>query len=95
MSRQLDVHKTYHITVRGTGAGAISTPTGVLLDGNKDNTPGGDYNATINFQTLASPTLPASFKTKVKAVHKAKPVHVAAKVHARWAGHLATRMGGR
>ena len=94
MSRQLDVHKTYQITIRGTGTGAISTPNGSLLDGNGDNTPGGDYVAPINAGTLTFPA--PTFKSKPTVAHKSSShSHVHLKTVTGWANHLKARMGGR
>ena len=94
MARQLDVHKTYQITIRGTGAGAITTPSGNPLNASTANPSGADYVATIDAGTLAFPT--ANFKSTPSVTHKSTPRHhVAAKSLTGWADHLKTRLGGR
>ncbi len=96
-SHQLDVHKSYRLTIRGTGTGAIVSTTGGALGGTTANpTVGMDYQTTISFATLTLPTT-----AKVKAHHavkatahqavKAAAVHPTAARH--WASHLKARKG--
>jgi len=83
-SRQLSVFRSFRLIVRGTGAGAISSPDGTLLDGNRDNTPGGDYIATINAASLVQPTNKAKAKVVAKSGRNAK-------LTTKWASHLTGR----
>jgi hypothetical protein len=95
MGQQLDTHKTYRLTVSGTAPGGLTGLTGVYLDGNRDNQPGGNYSAPVNSSTLDIPGSSGSARTTrrkvVSGTTSAK--RGGARVKAHWAGHLANRMG--
>ena len=46
--RRRDVHRSYQFTVRGTGPNGVSDGNGLLLDGNRNGAPGGDYHSVID-----------------------------------------------
>jgi hypothetical protein len=46
------MHRTYHVTVIGTGAGGVADVRGVLLDGAGDGQAGSDFVTTLTRSNL-------------------------------------------
>ncbi len=95
MAGHIDVHFTYHIVVNGS-AGGLTGTNGLLLDGDGNHQPGGNYTAPIDFGTLAGPLNVA--KTKKASHHKVAArlaSHAMGHVKAKWADHLTHRKVGK
>jgi photosystem II stability/assembly factor-like uncharacterized protein len=54
----LDLHRVYRLTVNGTAPTGLTNTSGVLLDGNGDGKPGGNYVAILRGFGLDEPKLP-------------------------------------
>jgi hypothetical protein len=57
-SRLLPLHFHYKLVVNGTSATGVAEPSGVLLDGNFDGIPGGDYARVFGRAILAGANRP-------------------------------------
>ena len=53
--RLLNVHRTYHLTVKGAGTGGITDAAGTPLDGAGDGKAGSDYSVAIDRRLLVLP----------------------------------------
>jgi uncharacterized membrane protein len=81
-SRQLNFHYNYFLVVNGAQPFGLTNAQGVLLDGDNDGKPGGNYITVINQSNLvwgvATPTVtPVRTTVAVKATPSVVPVRVA------------------
>jgi hypothetical protein len=55
LKRRLDLHRSYELTVIGTGLGGLAGASGLLLDGAGSGSPGSDYATSITGGNLVLP----------------------------------------
>jgi hypothetical protein len=55
---KINLHRTYHVMVIGTGAGGVADVRGVLLDGTDDGRAGSDFVTTLTRSNLVLATAP-------------------------------------
>ncbi len=71
-ARRLNIHRRFRLTVRGTSPGGLTDATGILLDGDRDGRPGGDYRASMKGFGAAAQTLRAALTPRVGTGDRAK-----------------------
>ena len=86
--RLLNVHWTYHLTVRGTPPGGLTDAAGGPLDGVGDGKAGSDYTAAITRSLLVIPARPTAASAHAAVPHRATParLHPAATVSRHFRG---------
>jgi len=67
---RLNVHQTYRLTVHGTGTGALTSTSGVLLDGERTGQPGSNYSATVTWANLVFTDPPGGQPVSTSWVHR-------------------------
>jgi hypothetical protein len=82
---QLDLHRSYQLTVVGTGSGGVANTAGRLLDGAGAGHPGSDYQTTVTAANMvfgrAVPGGPRRLAQLRKAVARMAAHELAALVH--------------
>ena len=71
-ARLLPLRFRYMLTVNGTSPTGVTGPSGVLLDGNGDGQPGGNYVRTFGREILAGPNRSAALREH-SLVHLSPP----------------------
>jgi hypothetical protein len=54
-SARLNVHRSYRLTVVGTGPGGVADTSGRLLDGARTGQPGSDFTTVLDLSSLVLP----------------------------------------
>jgi hypothetical protein len=61
-AQRLGIRRHYQLTINGMTETGLSNPSGYLLDGDADDTPGGNYTARIDRHNLVLPHRPSAHR---------------------------------